>query len=171
MSSMPCFIERASARVAGECGQATVEAAFALPVVFALFGLLLQPAVLLYDRCVMQSAAAETCRLAATQTCSDAAVRAFVLRRLAVIPQIDLFHSRDCECKVEVAGAQTKAATTVSVKCHVKTLPLLGITASTMTEPAGDGCALLTCQVQSTVFPSWLGQVEGSPAEWVSQWG
>ncbi len=52
---------------AGRCGcredgQATVEAAFALPVLFLLVLLLVQPGIVLYDRMVMASAAAEGCR-------------------------------------------------------------------------------------------------------------
>ena len=41
-----------------EAGQATVEAAFALPISLALVILLVQPGILLYDRIVMQQAAA-----------------------------------------------------------------------------------------------------------------
>ena len=49
-----------------DTGQATVEAAFALPIALVLVILLVQPGILLYDRIVMQQAAAETCRLLAT---------------------------------------------------------------------------------------------------------
>ena len=63
---MSCCIER-------EGGQSTVEAAFLLPVFLLVLGLLLQPAIILYDRCVMQSAAAEACRLVATTSGMDGA--------------------------------------------------------------------------------------------------
>ena len=43
-----------------DTGHATVEAAFALPIALALVILLVQPGILLYDRIVMQQAAAET---------------------------------------------------------------------------------------------------------------
>ena len=39
-----------------ESGQATVEAAFLLPVLFVGLLLLMQPGILLYDRLVMQAA-------------------------------------------------------------------------------------------------------------------
>ncbi len=51
-----------------EAGQATVEAAFLVPVLFIVLLLLLQPGILLYDRIVMQGAAAQGCRLLATST-------------------------------------------------------------------------------------------------------
>ena len=44
-----------------ESGQATVEAAFLLPVLFVGLLLLMQPGILLYDRLVMQAAASEGC--------------------------------------------------------------------------------------------------------------
>lgn len=53
-------------RSCSESGQSTVEAAVLLPVLFVVFGLLLQPAILLYNRCIMNAAAAEGCRLVAT---------------------------------------------------------------------------------------------------------
>lgn len=46
-----------------ERGQGTVEAAFVLPVLLGLVLFLLQPGIVLYDRVVMKSAAAEACRL------------------------------------------------------------------------------------------------------------
>ena len=165
VSSMRCCTERRA-----QSGQATVEAAFVLPVVFALCGLLLQPAILLYERCVMVSAAAETCRLAATQPCSDDAMRAFALRRLALLPGIDLFHSSGCEWEVQIEPGGSAAASSVRISGHLKTLPLLGITASSMTEEAGDGCALLSCQVSSQLHPAWLQEAGGTPAEWIGRW-
>lgn len=153
-----------------EGGQATVEAAFVLPVVFALFGLLLQPAVLLYERCVMVSAAAEACRLAATQPCSEEAMRAFALRRLAVLPQLDIFHTGGCEWELQIEPGSGGEASSVRISGHLRTLPLLGVTASSMTEEAGDGCALLSCQASSQLHPSWLQEAGGTPAEWIGRW-
>lgn len=49
-----------------ETGQSTIEAAVLFPVLLVMFGLLLQPAVLLYNRCIMTAAATEGCRLVAT---------------------------------------------------------------------------------------------------------
>lgn len=153
-----------------QAGQATVEAAFVLPVLFALFGMLLQPAVLLYDRCVMGAAAAETCRLAATQSCSAEATEAFTLRRLATLPAVDLFHTQGCAWDVDVEAGEGAGSASVRISGHVSVLPLLGLTAATMTEEAGDGCAVLSCEARSQLQPSWLQEVEGSPSEWISTW-
>ncbi|MBQ9069707.1 MAG: pilus assembly protein, partial [Eggerthellaceae bacterium] len=52
-------------------GQATVEAAFAIPVLFVLLLMLVQPGIVLYDRIIMRHAAAEGCRLLATRSVSS----------------------------------------------------------------------------------------------------
>ncbi len=167
---MSCCTDDKRSPNGGECGQATVEAAFALPIVFALLGLLLQPAVLLYDRCVMRSAAAEACRLVATQSCSEDAVKAFVLRRLAAVPQLDLFHTAGCDWDVRAEGGGAASAATIRIEGHVRTLPLLGISASTMTSAAGDGCALLSCEATSSLYPAWAAQAGVDVQECVAQW-
>lgn len=53
---------------ASERGQATVEAAFLIPVLFTVLLLSVQPGMVLYDRMVMQAAASDACRLAAVKT-------------------------------------------------------------------------------------------------------
>ena len=53
---------------AGERGQATVEAAFLIPVLFTVLLLSVQPGMVLYDRMVMRAAASDACRLAAVKT-------------------------------------------------------------------------------------------------------
>lgn len=159
-----------STRPLRECGQATVEAAFVIPLLFALFGVLLQPALLLYDRCVMGAAAAETCRLASTQPCSEDAMRAFALRRLAVLPPLDLFHSQDCPWEIDVQAGQGVQASQVRISGHVRVLPLLGVAASALTEELGDGCAQLSCSASAQLHPSWLEGVDGSPSDWIATW-
>ncbi|MGN1361061.1 MAG: TadE/TadG family type IV pilus assembly protein [Eggerthellaceae bacterium] len=47
-------------------GQSTVEAAVMIPLLFGGMLMLLQPGILLYDRVVMEGAAAEGCRVLAT---------------------------------------------------------------------------------------------------------
>ena len=53
---------------AGERGQATVEAAFLIPVLFTVLLLSVQPGMVLYDRKVMQAAVSDACRLVAVKT-------------------------------------------------------------------------------------------------------
>ena len=52
----------------GERGQATVEAAFLIPVLFTVLLLSVQPGMVLYDRMVMQAAVSDACRLVAVKT-------------------------------------------------------------------------------------------------------
>ena len=55
-----------------ERAQATIEAAFAIPLLGVLLLMLLQPGIVLYDKIVMEHAAAEGCRLLATTTAQNA---------------------------------------------------------------------------------------------------
>lgn len=73
---------RMGARARDARGQSTVEAAVALPVVFLLVLLLVQPGIVLYDRMVMAGAAAEGCRLLATSDGDAATCEEYVRRRL-----------------------------------------------------------------------------------------
>lgn len=154
----------------GEEGQTTVEAAFLIPVLCFAIALLIQPALLLYDRCVMEAAASETCRLAATATCGDEAVEGFARRRLLSLPKLSLFHNEGCDWEIELESGGGGSPTRVSIKNHVKVLPLLGFTASTISTPAGDGCALLEAEAVSTVLPLWLGAESGTVEEWIGRW-
>ena len=80
-----------------ESGQSTVEAAFALPVLMVLFLLLLQPGIILYDRIVMEGAAAEGCRLIATAADPGQVEEDYIRRRLSAVPQADIFHVHSTE--------------------------------------------------------------------------
>lgn len=63
-------------------GQATVEGAFLIPLIFLLLLMMLQPGILLFDRTVMKSAAAEACRMLATcETQEDRTACEEALRR------------------------------------------------------------------------------------------
>ena len=93
---------RMGARARDARGQSTVEAAVALPVVFLLVLLLVQPGIVLYDRMVMAGAAAEGCRLLATSDGDAATCEEYVRRRLGAIPPLDVFHVHDSGCTWEV---------------------------------------------------------------------
>ena len=152
-----------------EGGQTLIEAAFLLPVIFFAFGLLLQPALLLYCRCVMDSAAAETCRLAATATCGEQSVKAFALRRLAALPGIDIFHTQECEWDICIDDSEESGHATVTINGHIRLLPLVGITASTFTQNAGDGCGVMSAVASTSMLPAWLGDSDVNADEWVSR--
>ena len=108
---------RMGARARDARGQSTVEAAVALPVVFLLVLLLVQPGIVLYDRMVMAGAAAEGCRLLATSDGDAATCEEYVRRRLGAIPPLDVFRVHDSGCTWEVrcegGGAADAARVTV----------------------------------------------------------
>ena len=89
----------------GERGQATVEAAFFIPVLFTVLLLSVQPCMVLYDRMVMQAAVSDACRLVAVKTDaagdSSQAVEAFVRHRLGCIPPVSCFHVHEGGCSGE----------------------------------------------------------------------
>ena len=98
-----------------ESGQATVEAAFLLPVLFVGLLLLMQPGILLYDRLVMQAAASEGCRLLATKTAAAGdmaeSCEAFVRHRLGAIPPVSCFHVHEGACSWTSGSKATSART------------------------------------------------------------
>jgi len=157
------FVSRASA------GQSTVEGAILLPTVMLLLGLLLQPACLLYTRMVMRSAAAECARVLATAASGDeAACKAFVLRRLAAVPEASPFHvgGRD-DWDISLDYSEGSSSVSVSIVGHLRPLPLLGMSARAFGRSKGD-LVELEVKVAEQVRPEWLG---GSYDSWLKMWG
>lgn len=156
-------------RSSSERGQATVEAAFLLPVLLAVLGALLQPSILLYDRCAMQAAAAETCRVVATGTAGDTAVRAFALRRLGAIPDIAAFHE-DGRDSWEVSWEGTGSGeATVRIVNRARPLPLFGVLAGLRGRVDADGAIVQEVEARSSPVPQWA-RGSGSPDEWIGAW-
>lgn len=156
-------------RFSFEHGQSTVEAAFLLPIVFAVLGLLLQPAILLYNRCIMNAAAAEGCRLIATNTNDDASTRAFLDRRLSSIPKIPIFHEGD-EWELSWSGGELAGSASVSIVNHAQPLPLFGIIAGLANSMGADGRIEQKVEVSSTLAPGWASALGSGPADWISSW-
>lgn len=148
-----------------------MEAAIALPLLFLVLGLLLQPAILLYDRCVMEAAAAETCRVLETQTADEAVVRAYALRRLSAVPQAPAFHEGgDAGWQVELAGSELADEVSVGLSHSVRPLPLFGVTAGLYAHVQADGSILQEVHVSSSLQPAWAAQAEGGPDDWMGRW-
>lgn len=156
-------------------GQATVEAAVSLPIMFLLVLMLVQPAILLYDRMVMENAAWEGCRLLATsgsgakKTCT-----AFVKRRLGAVPQLDWFHVHGSKCtwNIACAGDASADATTVTISHEVRALPLLDV-AGTLTGVLNKrGCYELKVEATMPTRAPWAAaSLEGaSPASRAGAW-
>ena len=113
-----------------DTGQATVEAAFALPIALALVILLVQPGILLYDRIVMQQAAAETCRLLATTPEGDPSgvCRAFASGGWVRCPsRIAPCSPRRLHVEVELEGGESSDVVRVRIATKAKPLPLIGV--------------------------------------------
>ena len=114
-----------------ESGQATVEAAFLLPVLFVGLLLLMQPGMLLYDRLVMQAAASEGCRLLATRTAAAGdmaeSCEAFIRHRLGAVPPVSCFHVHEgaCSWDIQLEGDERSDVVRVTIVNEVRPLPLL----------------------------------------------
>ncbi len=105
-------------------GQASVEAALIIPLLLVGMLLAVQPAIVLYDRLVMESAVSEGCRVAETSSSGEGVVREYVERRLAAIPSIEAFHAG--AWTIEVTGAdQQSEYVSVRVSHDLKPLPLM----------------------------------------------
>lgn len=153
-------------------GQATVEAAFLIPVLFIALLLILQPGIILYDRMVMNHAAAEGCRLVATLDESSGGsfdrCEELIKRRLGAIPQHDLFHIHEggCSYKVDISGAGTSVS--VSIENRLKMIPLLG-TPATLLGVSDDGCISLKAEYGMNAQPDWVSSSSAGidPDQWV----
>lgn len=134
-------------------GQGTIEAAFLLPIILVLILLLIQPAIILYDYCIMKSAAAEACRALATSSSTDE-VEEFVRRRLAAIPQTEIFHRHDggCSYSIELNGTGL-SETSVEIKNYLQPLPLVDLGAKLLN---GGGDIEIVAKSAQTNQPGWV---------------
>lgn len=161
-----------------DCGQASVEAAFLIPVLLMGVLLLVQPAILLYDRMIMSATASEACRLLVTKTdvlgSMDESCEAFVRHRLAAIPQVSCFHVHEGECSWEILleGDETSDTVSVSIKNQVEPLPLLGSMATLLGITNASGYFELEVTCFQSTQPSWVSSCEvgQSPSSWVGAW-
>lgn len=159
-------------------GQGTVEAALGIPMMFVILLLLVQPGILLYDRMVMQAAAAEGCRLLATKT--DAlgdmgdSCEAFIRHRLAAIPPHDCFHVHEggCTWDIQLEGDEATEIVSVTIGNEVRPLPLLDAGAVLLGIANDRGTIRLETSVALSTQPAWVEEArEGrDPAGWVGSW-
>lgn len=176
-STLESMGDRASrfrwSKLTSEIAQGTVEAAFALPVLMILLLLLLQPGIVLYDRIVMQSAAAEGCRLMTTASSADASnCDDFIRRRLSAIPQIDQFHvhSSGCSWQIDLSGDEASGNVSVKITNKLKPLPLLDAGSALLGIVDAQGCLKIEVESTQKTQPDWLlssTEGAGTPASWV----
>ena len=156
-------------------GQATVEAVFAIPIIFVLLLLLIQPGIILYDRMVMRSAAAEGCRLLATRSLgaslSDEQCKAIIKRQLSAIPPHDLFHMHNSGCSwdIGIEGSETSSEVGVSISNRLRLLPLFDAFGASLGIADGHGCLTIQVEERAPTQPLWVqGSRSGlNPSAWV----
>ncbi len=154
--------------------QATVEAAVLLPCFLTVLLVMMQPVCLLYTRCVMESAAAQTARLMVTALPSEDggadAYRAFALRRLAAVPDLAIFHAGGPNAwTIDARHAEdTGGEVSVSIEGAVQPLPVIGVFAGAFADLNAQGDAVLRVEVSFEGRPEWL---EGNYDAWVEAWG
>lgn len=156
-----------------EAGQATVEGAFLIPVILLLLLLLIQPGILLYNRCVMNAAAAEGCRMLATRT-SDGADDAYaeaIRRHLGSIPEQENFHVHrgGCSWEIQLFGGETSTEVSVKITNKVKPLPLFDTGADALGITDSQGYYTQRVEIKQSTQPSWVaGNALGmNPDAWV----
>ena len=161
--------------VSDERGQGVVEAAVAIPVLFLLLLLLLQPGIILYDRLVMANAAAEGCRLLATATGDmSGSCEAFVRHRLAAVPQHDCFHVHqgDCSWNIELLGDESSQEVTVSIENELRPLPLFDAGSKLLGLANVNGNLEIAESVTMRTQPDWVTSSELGldPSSWIDAW-
>jgi hypothetical protein len=139
--------------------------------------LLMQPAILLYNRMVMENAAAEGCRLLSTRVdlahYSGEKYEGYIERRLAAIPLLDIFHVRgDTHVwEIELIGGESSNEVTVRITNHLKPLPLIDLGASLLRMTDRNGYLVQEVEVTMPTQPDWVWlNSEGGPANWAAQW-
>ncbi len=112
-------------------GQATVEAVFLIPVMCVLLLILLQPALLLLNRLVMEMTANDVCRFVMTHDCKGMQshpyneAELYALRRLEAIPSVPILH--EGFWTVEIQGDECLGEVVIHIEHKVKPLPLLQV--------------------------------------------
>lgn len=156
-------------------GQATVEAAVSLPLMFLLVLMLTQPAILLYDRMIMENAAWEGARLLATGGAGDKkACVAFVKRRLGAVPQMDWFHVHGSKCtwNIQCTGDAAAEEASVAIRHEVRALPLINVGGAVLGVLNERGCYEMEVTAATTTHAPWAtSSLDGAnPADIVGAW-
>lgn len=162
----------------GEGGQATVEAAFLIPVLFVVLLVLMQPAMVLYDRMVMAAAATDACRLLATKTDaageSAQAIEAFVRHRLGAVPPVDCFHVHEGECswRIDAEGDERSERVRVSIENKVRPLPLLDGASALLGLLDEEGMLTVKVEAERKTQPDWVREADvgPDPQGWIGAW-
>lgn len=157
-------------------GQASVEAAFMLPVLLVLLLILLQPGIILYDRIVMNDACMQTARFLSTSNSASAqaSVEQFAKNRLGAIPEQKCFHVHSPTCSYEIATQGNEASSTVEVSItnYIEPLPLFNTAANFLGMLDDEGRFKIVVTQTASVQPSWVQNSESgtNPEKWAGAW-
>ncbi|WP_370551415.1 TadE/TadG family type IV pilus assembly protein [Collinsella sp. D33t1_170424_A12] len=147
--------------------QATVEAAILLPSFCIVVLLALQPVCVRYTQAVMEVAAAQGCRLVATgEGADERSTRAFILRRLAAVPDIAIFHAGGPLAWEVDYGGEGEAGRFVEIEGWVKPLPVLGVFVGAFGERNAAGDVRLRVRAAMRPRPAW---VKGDYDAWIQE--
>lgn len=152
-------------------GQATVEAALLMPMILLAILLLAQPAIVLYDRAVMEAAASEGCRILETLSSEDEdAARAAIERRLSAIPDVDIFHSS--AWTIEISGGEGSAQASVRIEHSLRPLPLIGAGMGFIGLADANGLFVQEVSRTTEVLDEWVIESRfGADIEaWIDRW-
>lgn len=120
----------------------------------------------------MQAAAAEACRLMGTApelaAAAPQAQRDYVLRRLAAVPDVDVFHvGGRAGWDIELEGGTQAHEARARIATTARPLPLLGVLPAMLGRTDGLGNVVLEVEVRTVTRPGWL---EGGYGSWSSVW-
>lgn len=154
-----------------DAGQATLEAAFLLPIMLLGMTMALQPGIILFDRAVMEAAAAEGCRLLETLAAgSEGEAKAFVMRRLEGVPDVEAFHAG--EWAVHLEGNEGSETVSVRITHALKPIPLVGIGMKLAGFTDAGGLYRQEVEMTRTAKDSWLMESShgAHPGDWIGRW-
>lgn len=152
-------------------GQATVEAAFLLPVVLLAMLMLAQPAIILYDRAVMEAAASEGCRVLETLAPgNEDAARAAVERRLSAIPDAPIFH--EGAWTIELSGGEGQQRASVRIEHGLRPLPLIGVGMGFLGLTGPGGLFVHDAFRETSVIDDWVveSRLGADVQAWIERW-
>ena len=150
----------------------TVEAAFLVPVILLVLAIMLQPAILLFDRAVMESAAGQAIRMLSTRPSGapDSGYEKVVEDQLSAIPDIDIFHVVGSGWDIELEGDEMSENVKVKIETDVLPLPLVGMAASMVWDSDNDGYLEVVVERAADTQPGWVWKQGGGPSDWIGQW-
>lgn len=146
-----------------ENGQASIEAAFILPIALLCIGLALQPLLYMYSKSLCHQAAEEGVRYAMSEE-NNSRTERYILRRLSSIPSLPILHKgEEADWNIEIIRADNKVR--ISIMGHMAPLPLLGVPSKMFLPHDDDGLKIKT-EAEGPISPGWR---EGTYDEWVDQ--